>query len=255
MFRYNHVDDIICYEPPVVKYKNSTILEQRESWWSTCLKTFGWITWCYVKRKQDLNHTWLKRVSFFFGGDQSSTIPWNSNFLFALHSFIPWVLSSMFSLRVGFFCDPNRPFSSRAGGCSRVGWTSADTPAFFGVSSLMELKAKPPTVKSAPWPLCDLLRVRSRPSSLSDVGAINTANRLLSLTTSGEDERSVFSNTFLGVFRWRFVRDKKESGKWNATRDKSVAAMVIFVFSLNTRALAPFVPMLRAPKKNYIEPP
>ena len=173
--------------------------------------------------KTRFNHTWLKRISLFFGGDQSSIIPWNSNFLFALHSFIPRVLSAVFPLRIGFFCE-NRPFSSRNGGCfSRVSCTSADTPAVFAVSSPMELKAKPPTIKSAPWPLYDFLRVRSRPSSLSDVGAIYTANWLLSSTKSGEEERSVLFNTFLGVFQWRLVRDKKDSGKWNATRDKRLA--------------------------------
>ena len=49
-------------------------------------------------------------------------------------------------------------------------------------------------------------------------------------------------------FLWTLVPNKKDSGKWNATRDKSLAAMFIFVFfsPFNTRALAPSVPILRA---------
>ena len=106
----------------------------------------------------------------------------------------------MFSLRVGFLRE-NRPFSSRNGGCvSGVSWAFADSPAVFGVSSPKELKAKPPTIKSTPRPLGDFLHVRSRPSSLSDVREINAANWLLSLTTSGDAEGSVFLNTFPGVF-------------------------------------------------------
>ena len=38
---------------------------------------------------------------------------------------------------------------------------------------------------------------------------ISTANWLLSLTMSGEDERSVFLNTFLGVSWWTLVRTKR----------------------------------------------
>ena len=67
--------------------------------------------------------------------------------------------------------------------------------------------------------------------------------------------KKYFFNTFLGVFWWTLFRNKKEdSGNWNATHE-SLAAMLIFDFSflLNTCALAPFVPMLRAPK-NCREP-
>ena len=50
------------------------------------------------------------KLVLFFGGDQSLTMPSNSNFLFGLHIFIPLVLSSVFPLRVGFFHE-NWPFS------------------------------------------------------------------------------------------------------------------------------------------------
>ena len=102
-----------------------------ESWWSTCLQTFRWIAWCRVYQKQDLNHTRLKRVSLFFGGDQSSTSSSKSNFLFAFHSFIPRVLS-VSPLRVGFSLE-NRPFSSRNAVCSSASVAPFQTFQLFSV--------------------------------------------------------------------------------------------------------------------------
>ena len=126
------------------------------------------------------------------------------------------------SLRVGFFCE-NRPFSSRNGsGFRRVSCTSADTPAVFGVSSAMELKAKPPNIKSTPWLFCDFLCVRSRPSSLSDVSAINTANWLQFNHVRRRQKNCIFKH-ISRCFSCTVVRDKKDSGKWNATRDKRLA--------------------------------
>ena len=108
-----------------------TISDQGESWRSTCLETFRWIAWCRVYQKQDLNHNWLKRVSLFFGGDQSSTSSSKSNFLFALHSFIPRVLSVL-PLRLGFSRE-NRPFSSRNGVCSPASVALFQTFQLFSV--------------------------------------------------------------------------------------------------------------------------
>ena len=111
-------------------------------------------------RKQDLNHTWLKRVFFFFTGDQSSAIPWNYKLRFALHSFIPWVLSSMFSLQVGFLSwEPTLLVSHAMVVVFGVRCAFEDTQNVFGVSSPRELKPKPPTIKITPWPLSDVLDI------------------------------------------------------------------------------------------------
>ena len=75
---------------------------------------------------------------------------------------------------------------------------------------------------------------------------------------SGEVERIVFFNIFLAVFWWTLVRDKKDSGKWNTIRDKSLAArfiFVVFLFFKYSRARAICTHASRTKKKNYIEPP
>ena len=252
MFRYNHVDNLLWTTCGIIqKFKLRTISEQRKSWWSTCLKTFRELLSATYSENKILRQNF--RVTPYIYYAYSSFLRWGPIFDHSLKLWFPLCPPLLYPtspvVRVSTlsgFSRENRPFSSRNGCCvSGVSCTSTDTPAVFGVSSSRELKAKPPTIKSAPWPLtlCDFLRV-------------SAANWLLSLTTSGEDERSVFLNTFLGVFLWTLVPDKNDSGKLNATRDKSLAAMFIFVFFFSFKlARSRHSYPCFARQRNYIEPP
>jgi len=53
-----------------------------------------------------------------------------------------------------------------------------------------------------------------------------------------KDERGECLNTFCGIFKWKLVLNKKDSGKWNATRDISITAFFCFCFFLSFLILA-----------------
>ena len=129
-------------------------------------------------------------------------------------------------------------WESTLGGCFYgVGCASEDTPDVFGVSSPRELKAKPPIIRSTPWLLCDflrVLRVRSRPSSLS----LMSARQILRISSSVKPvvrrkrKKCMFKHILEHLFRTKIIA---VSGT-NATRNESAPCLFSRARAIRTHA-------------------